>query len=591
MKESRKFVDSCVLGFLIKFIETEVSNLCPISGSAVTLPQMQDRTDQELLAAYAQRRSEDAFTELVRRHIDLVYSAALRMVCDPHLAQDVTQSAFAALAQNATTLAGRSVLSGWLHRTTQNLAANVVRSEVRRRVREQKAVVMNELLSAESNVTWEQIAPNLDAALGELDETDRDAVLLRYFEKKSAREIAQILGVSDEAAQKRVSRAVERLREFFSKRNVIIGASGLTILISANAVQSAPAGLLATISATVLAGTAASTSTAIAVTKVIAMTTLQKTLVTVTVAVLAGTGIYEATQASRLREQNQTLQQQQTPLAAQFQQLQREYDDATNRLAAVTSEIAQLKSAQNQAELLKLRGQVGTLQKQVVAAETKPSAPATGISKMMSDPAMKEYIHQSQINLIKSRYGDLFQELKLTPEQTDKFVQVMGDTMLKHTEKVSTLPPDAVHQAEIAQELSGTKTDMESELQSLLGDTGFARFKEFTGEIPARTTVKLLNEQLGKNQLNNEQDAQLRQVVKAEPFDLTHGISGDLDKAFFGSQEDIDNYLLKVAESNQRVLQQAGSFLTPDQLGVLNTVLTNGINARTTQAAALVQKH
>src|SRR5512138_1932602 len=142
-------------------------------------------TDQQLLADYAERRVEAAFAELVRRHIDLVHSAALRMVRDSHLAEDVTQSAFIALAQNAGKLTDRAVLSGWLHGTAQNLAANAVRSDVRRRAREQEAAAMNELLSATPDASWEQIAPHLDAALGELSETDRDAVLLRYFEKKS----------------------------------------------------------------------------------------------------------------------------------------------------------------------------------------------------------------------------------------------------------------------------------------------------------------------------------------------------------------------------------------------------------------------
>src|ERR1035441_10667964 len=161
---------------------------------------------------------------------------------------------------------------------------------------------MNELLSAEYDVNWENIATHLDAGLGELDEADRDALLLRYFERKSASEMAQTLGISDEAAQKRVSRAVERLREFFSKRNVTIGASGLAVLISANAVQSAPIGLAATISAAaVLAGTTVSTSTAIAATKTIAMTIIQKTIITATLAVVAGAGIYEAHQAAQLQ--------------------------------------------------------------------------------------------------------------------------------------------------------------------------------------------------------------------------------------------------------------------------------------------------
>ena len=129
-----------------------------------------------------------------------------------------------------------------------------------------------------------------------LDETDRSAILLRYFENKNLREVGEALGASEDAAQKRVSRAVERLREFFSKRNVTIGASGLAVLISANAVQAAPVGLAATISAAaVLAGTAVHTSTVIAATKAIAMTTLQKTSSSPRRSPpLVGTGIYRS---------------------------------------------------------------------------------------------------------------------------------------------------------------------------------------------------------------------------------------------------------------------------------------------------------
>jgi RNA polymerase sigma factor (sigma-70 family) len=127
-----------------------------------------DQTDSQLLRAYAEHRSETAFAELVRRHVDLVYSAARRMVCDSHLAQDVTQGVFIALAKSATELTDRPVLSGWLHRTAQNIAAQTVRTDVRRRAREQEAAAMNELLSAEPDALWKHIAPQLDAALGEL---------------------------------------------------------------------------------------------------------------------------------------------------------------------------------------------------------------------------------------------------------------------------------------------------------------------------------------------------------------------------------------------------------------------------------------
>src|SRR5580765_3966057 len=150
---------------------------------------MNSLTDQQLLLEYTGHRSEAAFAELVRRHIDFVYSAALRMVRDPHLAEDVTQAVFVALSQQARHLTDRPVLSGWLHRTSQNLAAKTIRSDVRRRAREKEAMAMNELLSIEPDATWEQIAPHLDPALGQLSEPDRDAVLLRYFQRQSAREM------------------------------------------------------------------------------------------------------------------------------------------------------------------------------------------------------------------------------------------------------------------------------------------------------------------------------------------------------------------------------------------------------------------
>jgi RNA polymerase sigma factor (sigma-70 family) len=321
-----------------------------------------DQTDSQLLRAYAEHGAEPAFVELVRRHVDLVYSAALRMVCDSHLAEDVTQSVFVALAKNAAQLSDRAVLSGWLHRTAQNIAAQTVRTDVRRRAREQEAAVMIELRVAESNAVWQQVAPHLDAVLGELSEPDRDAVLLRYFQRQSAREMARTLGISVEAAQKRVSRAIERLREFLAKRGVTTGASGLVVVISTNAVQAAPAGLAITISTAVaLAGTTLATTATVTATKAIAMTTLQKIIIGATFVAAIGAGIFETHQASQLREQNQLLQREQAPFAAEVLQLQRERDAATNRLASLLAENEQLRSNPNTTELLKLRREVARL--------------------------------------------------------------------------------------------------------------------------------------------------------------------------------------------------------------------------------------
>ena len=320
-------------------------------------------SDLDLLEKFRRENSQDAFGEIVRRHLNLVYSAALRQVRSPALAEEIAQSVFADLAHHAGKLRSDTILTAWLYAITRRTAIDAIRKESRRQLREQIAVEMNQM-NATAN-EWTQIGPLLDDAMAALDETDRSAVLLRYFENKSLREVGEILGASEDAAQKRVSRAVDRLREFFSKRKVTVSASGLAVLISAHAVQSAPIGLAAAISAAALAGTAISVPTAIATTKVIAMTALQKTLITTTVAVLAGTGIYKAHQATQLRDQIQTLQQQQAPLVEQIRQLQDERDDATNRLGGVLAENEQLKSGRDDDELLKLRGEVGTLRAQL----------------------------------------------------------------------------------------------------------------------------------------------------------------------------------------------------------------------------------
>jgi len=263
---------------------------------------MSGLTDQQLLRDYAEHRAEGAFAELVRRHVDLVYSAAVRMVHDAHLAEDVSQDVFAALAKNAPRLRNGCALPGWLHHTTQHLAANAIRTEVRRRAREREAVTRNELLATESNPTWEAIAPHLDAALGELSESDRNAVLLRYFENRSLCEVGQALGTSDDTAQKRVSRAVERLRGFFARRGVAVGASGLVVLLSANAVQAAPAGLTLTISTgAAMAGTTVASDATATASKTIIVPALLKVIVGVAFVAAVGTAIYPAWEARSLR--------------------------------------------------------------------------------------------------------------------------------------------------------------------------------------------------------------------------------------------------------------------------------------------------
>ena len=235
---------------------------------------MKAQTDRELLRAYASENSESAFAELVERHVPHIYSAALRIIVDRHLAEDVTQATFAALAQNARKLAGREVLSGWLHVTARNVAARIVRGEERRRSREKEAVAM-QTGPSEENETWSRLAPHLDAALGQLNDNDRDALMLRFFERKTAEGIAQHLGLRAEAAQKRVTRGLDRLRGALVKRGVALSSGALAGVISLNAVQAVPASLAATTTCTALASAQATAGTAFTIFKIMAMTKVQ----------------------------------------------------------------------------------------------------------------------------------------------------------------------------------------------------------------------------------------------------------------------------------------------------------------------------
>jgi RNA polymerase sigma factor (sigma-70 family) len=224
---------------------------------------MQELDDIVLLREYAERHSEEAFATLVARHVNKVYSVALRHTRNPHQAEEIAQAVFVILAKKSKYLRKGVILEGWLYQTTRLTAVTFIRSEIRRVRREQEAYMQNLLNETESDV-WPQIAPLLDAALGGLNETDRNAVVMRFFYGKSMKEVGIALGASEDAVKMRVNRAVEKLRVFFTRRGVVFPASVLTASISTNSAQAAPALLAKTATAIAFSkGATASTSTLI----------------------------------------------------------------------------------------------------------------------------------------------------------------------------------------------------------------------------------------------------------------------------------------------------------------------------------------
>ena len=255
---------------------------------------MPELDDIELLGQYARDHSEAAFATLVARHVNLVYSTALRNAGNPHAAEEITQAVFIILAGKARNLSSRTVLSGWLYQTARLTAANFLRAEIRRQHREQEAYMQSLLNEPEPNV-WPQIAPLLDAAMAGLGEKDRNAVVLRFFENKSLGEVGRSLGASEDAAKMRVNRALEKLRKFFSKRGVTLSGSIIAGAVSANSVHAAPVGLAITVTATAAKGSAAAASTLTLVKgalKLMAWTKMKTAAITGAVVLLtAGTGV------------------------------------------------------------------------------------------------------------------------------------------------------------------------------------------------------------------------------------------------------------------------------------------------------------
>lgn len=344
------------------------------------------KDDATLLQCYARDRSESDFAELVRRHVNLVYSSALRQVNgDAHLAQDVTQLVFTDLARKASSLATHRVLAGWLFTSTRFAASKLVRGEQRRRQREQEAQSMEEITASDPNASldWERVRPVLDDALAELGERDREAILLRYLEGRDFAQVGAKLSLSDNAARMRVDRAVEKLRALLMRRGITSTTAALAVTLANQAVVAAPIGLAATVTGAALAGTAITGTAAAALT----FMSLNKIQIAIAAAVVvAGSGAYVAQEKNNdaLRNELDGLRQP----APDLVQLR-----AGNRqLAQAASEAAALRV--DDAELLRLRKEAMAVQNRMEAtakaAVASVPAPPAGPSLAGDTHTVKE---------------------------------------------------------------------------------------------------------------------------------------------------------------------------------------------------------
>jgi RNA polymerase sigma factor (sigma-70 family) len=265
---------------------------------------MTDVPDARLLEQFTRNGSEEAFAALVQRHVALVHSVALRHTANAQHAQDITQAVFVILARKAGSLGRRTVLPGWLYHTARLTAANLQRAETSRVRREQEAFMQSQLEESATDALWRELSPQLDEAMAGLGTSERDALVLRYFQNKSMAEVGKFLGLAENTAQKRVSRALEKLRAFFTKRGVSSTTAIIAGAISANSVQAVPVTLAKSVTAVALTkGMTASTSTLTLIKgalKIMAWTKMKTTAV-VSVGILLAAGTTVAVLESKSR--------------------------------------------------------------------------------------------------------------------------------------------------------------------------------------------------------------------------------------------------------------------------------------------------
>ena len=467
-----------------------------------------------LLRRFAKFHDQAAFTELVRRNTDLVYSAALRRVGgESHLAHDVAQQVFVTLARRAEELADHPVLTAWLYKATRNAALNAVRSESRRRIREREAHAMNETLPHQRNgVDWDRAAPVLDEVIDELNEKDRRTVLLRFFEQRTFPEIATLLRLTDDAARMRVERALEKLRTRLARRGIGSTSAALAAALTQNMVLAAPSGL-----ATAAAGAAISALEGPA--PFLAWLQFERfAAVTGVVVFLATVGLVFHRQAvtadavAALAAEDRAI----TNLEHRVRELEQRADSSAR--AAVRSNVA--------ADVSRAAPMVNRLRPEKRAGGRRLEVSAT--------------------------YDAFYRSLGLTTVQIEQFeaILVRSPGLAVWRFELHPLEPVSIPSASPVLPDAVVETD----LRALLGEAGYERYRDYNRALPARNLA-----------------AQLASAVyRTDPLTATQGeqltriISHSSDT--YQSGGTIDRTTLDWAA----IVTQAGEVLSPGQLAALS---------------------
>ena len=521
---------------------------------------MQTKGDIELLREYAAHGSDQAFAMLVSRHINMVYSAALRHVRNPSQAEEITQAVFIVLARKASSLGSRTVLSGWLFHTARLTAANYLRKEIRRVKKEQEAY-MQSTSTEGGDVPWERISPQLDAAIAELGEKDRNAIVLRYVEGKNLKEVGAALGASEDAAKMRVNRAVEKLRAVFKRRGIVLSAAALGAVIATYSVEAAPAGMVATVAMAATQGGAATAST-----MAIAKGTLK--LMAWTKVKIAGGVIVAGLLAFQWHEMIAQKQE----LAAVRHELQgREKELATQKADMEKLRQERLTMAQDLRSATTAKAKAIGKEKAAVAASKGASVAAAGketspmeVAKMFDDPSLKELYRVQAKGVLKGQFNGFVNKAGLSQDDADKFYNLLVENSVKSRVMAAELIRGELDIDQALNNRDQAKKDLENDLRSLLGDANYAQYGEFKKDAIAAKALESLKGATGEYPLSDAQGTQFLKVVHDMP-ELPTIDNIDL----FRPKESMDQVYQGLEDIARQVREKSSGFLSQEQVAAL----------------------
>ncbi len=359
-------------------------------------------TDCELVTAYAARGSENAFRALVTRHVNLVYATALRQVGDAALAEEITQNVFIALARKAPRLAGIQTLAGWLHRSAILEAKARVRAELRRGRREEMAAEVA-ALQREGTSPLDALVPLLDEGLLNLRDGDRLALVLRFLEERSLRDVGAALGVDEDAARKRVSRALDRLAGFFRRRGFAVPAGMGAAALLANSATAVPAGLAASAATAGLTASGATAGFNLVWFKIMALTKTQTTVLCALVAV--------------------------TPMAWQWHasaRVVRQLEEVTSQIKWASGSATELEQQvqRTRASLLRAQGDTSNTMTRLVALNEQREGQAPRPVYHWDDNSLltrvpKKFLNELHVSATANRRGQLSEQIKEVLQLSD----------------------------------------------------------------------------------------------------------------------------------------------------------------------------